>query len=268
MNAKLKKGMGRLSSHRALIIGALIVAISIAGLWLATERSGTGQAVIASISSALLSIGSLSLVYELAMRQQIHDELVELVGVERSAARARLRQIGASEQFQWLEALQNAQNIRVVLSNPEPWISNVISPIVDAAVRRKINVHILVPSSSGAMTESVASLHGVPDADFRASIDRAAGRAEATWRNRNNIASGSSIRIAAFDSVCVSTLALLDKVAVIISYKPCGSRHGEVDNGIFSTFDFTQEAYPGSWYQRHFEDVAASSTLIYENVRS
>lgn len=259
--------MGKLSITRALAISLALVLLAVLGLWWATSLSGPLQTFVSSVASATLSIGALSLVYEVWMREQIHRELIELVGIERSTARSRLKMIASFDEFAWGEVFDRAKTIRVLLSNPDPWLVSHFPAIVEEAARRRTEITILLPDVDGRANE-IAEYHGQSEADFAAMLSRSARGAEETWKNRRDLVVGSSLEIRTHKFFCAATVIETEGLVVTVNYPPAGSSGQGINNGVILSFDRALGSFPAASVSQHLGHVIENSVIMYANKRA
>lgn len=257
--------MARVSRERALATSGLLTALSIVGLSVAHQmQQGIVQSVISSVSSATLSIGVVSLIYESMMRDLIQKELIDLVGVARTIAATGLVSIEKTENFSWARPLSTSRRVRAILADPKQWIDSNFETLVAAARISPIEIEVLLQDPESPHVAAGALFHGRDTAAYAANLRESAETAEATWKNRLGLLHQKSmLRVKMFSGVCTKTLVVLDSQLVVVGYSPNG-RVG-VDNGLVEVFEIEGAKYPAAWLIEHLEAASKSATVRFEH---
>lgn len=110
------------TDYKAWFLSAICFGLGGIFFWLfgGLDFAGIGQ----SFGATLISIGAIVVIYELIMRRQLQEELLKLVGVERSVWEHKLVSVGKSSTVDWRVFLHSKSDIRLVLLHPSQWIES------------------------------------------------------------------------------------------------------------------------------------------------
>lgn len=250
----------RLTFLSTLVVAFIVTAIAVLGYWLGgTVEDTRYQTLIYSISSALLSIGVVGLAYELFLRRSVSEELLRLVGVERSVVQHSLKEIARAGELDWPEILEPASSIWILVSDPGPWIRQHWQHLVRGGTDRPIELELIVPDPSGSWIEGIASSRGLSAAELTTSIRQALRIVEENWKSasdRGELHVGSSVSVRLVDKYPTSTIVWAGSTLVVISFR--STYHPTADSGLALVYAGRTPTYPMSAYIAELKELAAA----------
>jgi len=265
------KGEFRRSVPWALIAGLLMVVGSGVALWLySTWRSiDPLDTVAVNFAAVFLSIGAVTLVYDIFLRGQFASDLLDLVQLKHSLAEAGLEDISTETAVPWHEILDVATRFRFLLVDPSAWIERDWNVVLGAGRKREIHVHVYLPDPDGPLFDSLARHVGLDMATYKSTIDRAVQQVELSWKNARDTAphliQGSSVDVVLIRDFPAYSLAILDERAVLLLGGSLGRNPGEA--AVALRFRMRQKEFPWTWLTdqvRVIED--RNYPAIYSNV--
>ena len=176
------------------------------------EFDQTTYTVLATMLSTALSVGLLSLIVELFLRESYARALRRFLNLKTTLVQSGLLDISVRP-GDLSERIERATTVRAIARDPHAWVLAHYSSVVMAAVKRQVHVSLLVPDAEGEHFPAVAeSLDVTPD-ELRNNIDLALGALKQQWGSVGPIHPGSTISVRAvqlplYDITCVDDLAI------------------------------------------------------------
>ncbi len=227
------------------------VAIAVGGIALTAISHlapGIWQKVLDSVGVAFISLGAVSIFFDLALRRNVQREMMRLVGLNREIVSSRVIAAKKSRNVDWNAVLAGRSSFLILLVDPLQWINSYFYLVLDSAREKKIEVDILVPDPNGAAAQQIADFYGRPLATVQASLVEAAATIESAWDARKaagTMARGSEIRLRLMPEMANYSVVVSDHLAVTIFD---GSIERNEFDGPFATlFGGSRMEYPLSW---------------------
>ena len=247
----------RLTTVSALSVGLLLTLLAIIGLWVGGEiEQERWRGLILSISSALLSIGVVGVMYDLLLRRTVSAELLRLVGIEKSIVSHQLEWVGGAGSLDWAEILGPASKVQVLMANPGSWVQQHIASLMRGARERAIAIELIFPDPDGDWLEKIASFENLSSQELRDSITRALTIVESHWSiasDRNELSPGCEVAVRYVDRFPTYNLVRADEVLALMLFQ--STSHPLGDNGFAIRFRGAAARYPIDWYHRHLEEL-------------
>ncbi len=242
------------SGPLAVAISLLVVLIAILGFFLgAWLELGWSSSVAYSVSSAVLSIGLISFLYEFRLRQAVEDELLRLVGIQGSLSTNQIVAAGDSGGIDWGSIIDPAAQFHVLLAQPGVWVQSNWSRVVRVGRDRKIAVDLFLPNPDGPCLSALAAYLGLPDQELKLDITRAKSVAEDGWKiahDNRQLREGSRLKIAFFDNIPAHSVVQADRRCVLFFASATGRQPAET--GFSMRFEGPENIYPISWIAEEF----------------
>lgn len=250
----------RLTILSTLVVALLITVVAVLGYWWGgSVNDARYQALVYSISSALLSIGVVGLAYELFLRRSVSEELLRLVGVERSVVQHSLTQIGRAGDLDWPSILEPATSIWILVADPGPWIRQHWQNLVRGGADRPIELELIMPDPSGSWIDGIASSRGLSSAELTTSIRQALRIVEENWKSateRGELHHGSSVSVRLVDRYPTSTVVWAGSALVVVSFR--STHHPTADGGLALVYTGRTPTYPMSSYIAELKELATA----------
>ena len=110
---------------------------------------GAWAIAITTVFSVVLSIGLISLVYEIWLRSEVAGELLALVRLKESVERSGLREIVVSSHMDWADLFLRCNEFTLLPRDIATFASREWLHVLEAGRARKVDVHLLLPSTTG-----------------------------------------------------------------------------------------------------------------------
>jgi hypothetical protein len=207
-----------------------------------------------AIATTLVSTGSLSLLFELALRRTVYREMLRLSGISRIVATQQIVSAGKSNLIDWPAVFRAKSQMQFVFLDPSGWIDQHINSLLDNGRQRRIAVEFIFPDPTAGYIDDVARAVGKNPEEYRHSIIGAADRIERSWldlKGRSALAAKSQITVRLTDHRPLYSMALCDDITVIELTALTGRRGSDVD--YFYEHVGDRGAFPSSWYRDQFE---------------
>jgi len=210
---------------------------------------------ISAIASAVLTVGLVSLLYEVLLRRSIGREILKLVGVQRSLAANQIASAGYESQIDWPEILAGASRFEILLIDPRSWVEANWAYLMEAARSHPVDVIVMLPNPDSENFSAICQMMRQDQGHLRSSIDSSTDWIEQSWRNAANessLKSGSKIKVTQFDDIPVHAGVKADRQLVILIYGVCSRQVGEPAFSV--TFSGSDNSYPISWFVRQIRE--------------
>jgi hypothetical protein len=237
----------RYSRQRALLIGVITSVVSLGSLIAAANMpAGVRTTAITSVSSTLLALGIISIVYEMFLRETVLAETLEIVKLQEKIHAMRVTDIlfGTSPDYEMLS--REGDFAKILLSNVVGWVEREWVHLLAAAKNRAISIVIYLPNPSGVCVDEIARRQGYDATELRGQMASARDFLESSWKgNRGSLSSGSSFKLKLYDGVIGYDVAAFDP-EIAVSLAPSYERKpGEPS--IAFIFKAEANAAPGKW---------------------
>lgn len=252
-------------------LGAIVVSAAVTLLGFATiyfsqmYSSGNWSVVFNSIGSTIVSLGLLSIIFELIMRRYLQREMLRLVGIERAISSNNLLDAGKSSDLKWKEILQERSQFAVLMMDPEAWVADNWHHIEANGRSKALSLEFFLPDPDGEEVRRISKIISKDEFLVRKSIEQAIKDIEIRWnsaRRLGNIKKGSKITIKLLDDCPKYFLCICDSVAVISLYSSVG--HAPKEKNFYLVVNGREDTYPYSWFLQQI-DMCRTCIVQYEN---
>ncbi|WP_137930158.1 hypothetical protein [Mesorhizobium comanense] len=222
----------------------------------------------AALASAVISIGIISIVFDLILRRQLQRELLKLVGIESSISANQVIDVGPNADLSWKELLTEKGSYRLMMLDPENWISDNWHIIAQAGKSKIVNIEILIPDPDKDYINQL-SLAVARDVELlRKSITQAATDIEAKWnisRKKNELKAGSKVSIKYLDEIPKYMICIIDGTIVVVLNTAVG--HIPKEKSFYTIFSGNMQSYPSNWFLEQFDTCLVSGTHFENEVQ-
>lgn len=216
---------------------------------------------LTAILGAVLGVGAVSIVYELALRRQFGSDLRRFLRMNTAMVRSGLSGVSTARQFDISSRFDSIDEL-VCLGRSTRWLTASLPGLLRAAERRRISMLIALPNPDDqALMESVAVGLGADPGDLANSIRVFSALAEAEWATAEpSLQKGTRLRV-----VYTSEAPLYDAIratgidAILVS-KPLNSAPG--DDLLAITFEDGDPTFPSGWLQAAVEPLAGLNDTV------
>lgn len=186
-----------------------LLALLIAG---ALPPEPWGQ-LISGVASTTLTIGAVTVVYDVLFRAQFAAELLEVVGLEKALHDAGIRSISNEADIAWQAVFARVSTVDVVLTKPLSWVEREWQHVVAAAQTQKTRVTVYVPEPTAASFHILADQVALTSAELEAEVDAAQRAMVERWNDAetsNFLVKGSSLEVYRYPAMVAMSLVVCD----------------------------------------------------------
>lgn len=199
----------------------------------------------------LLSVGVITILFDLTMRRTINREIIRLVGIKDSLSQNQLSGAGKSSETNWSKILRGKRKFDIIIQNPQGWIEGNLARMLDCGRSRPVEIKFYFPDPKAAYFPFLADKMGIERQAFSHSVMQAVRNVEASWKARKAaLCKGSTIEIRLLDrEPNVGVFATDDETVVSLS-GITGRLGGET--GFSYHHDGDVGEFPQSWFHDQF----------------
>jgi len=212
---RVTKGF-RISSAYLLAGSIAIILVGVILFWIGT-KGGQTNALLTGLASALVSLGSVTLVAEVLLRNAYTFDLLEIVGLEQSVYETGLSELSDEPSFDWSWVSDASPTaIRVALIDPRAWIQRDWPKVVDQAALRGIDIEVYLPAPGSEAVTTASAVLGIESSEYEAQIEAAVSQLRSSWR----------LRRSGFDPLDRRSFLTITRVPSVLSHGlvQCGDR--------------------------------------------
>lgn len=239
----------RLTLSNAKFVAAVTTVLGLFLAWLAGQVPGHWYTPpLEALGSTLLSVGAISIIYELFLRHQIQDELLHLVDLKKSLAESQIKGGTELARIDWGPILEGATDIRCLLLEPSVWLSNNWPRVQQCLQERKTTFQVLTPDPEADYIPALAERLNIDEANYRAQLRDAAASIDDRWsaaKEGRQLHEGSSIELRYVAQAPLYSVVVSGTRSVIAVGRSLGRLGREDDLAIH--FDGPATAYPSRW---------------------
>lgn len=246
----------REATNYKLIVVSL--AVTLAGFLLnqfsITQLSEGWKTTGTALATTLIAVGLISLIYEVALRRELQRELLKLVGIQGALQANQIVGAGKNTEIDWKGLLNERSTYRVVILDPEAWISDNFHIILASAHTKPVNVDFIFPDPDGPhISQMAAFVNKDPDL-VRRSIIQAMTDIERKWKEARDLS-----RISPKSRVSVKLVSDLPRYSffmvdgrVLSIFMPAVD-HMPKELNLYFEFSGSMQSYPISWFLDQFQ---------------
>lgn len=215
----------------------------------------TTYTVLTDACSALLSIGLLSLIFELLLRESYARALRKFLGLKGALVASGLTDIKTGS-VDLSARLAHATTVQAVVRDPHAWVLAHYSDVVAAATSRATTITLLFPDVDSPHFPALAESLDYSQDELRNSLDLAVSAIQQRWGTVGRIHAGSTIvvktvQLPLFEITCV------DDYAVCALDSSIEHRQG----GPGLVFVFEGDGPPSNWFKEQIMSATEAGEL-------
>ncbi len=250
----------------AVLVSLVGTLVGFCGVYLSqTYLVGSWSIIVNSISSTVVSLGLLSIIFEVVMRRYMQREILRLVGIERVISANNMLDAGKASDLNWKEILSDRSAFSVLMMDPESWIADNWHHIEANGRSRVLSLEFFVPDPESDEIRNISKIISKDESLVRKSIEQAIRDIENRWsmaRRAGNIKRGSSITIKILEEIQKYFICICDSTAVASLYSSVG--HFPKEKNFYIVVKGRDDTYPYSWFSNQIE-TCRSNVVQYEN---
>lgn len=253
---------------RAYSIGA--VALGLGLIWWApgAEHSALRD-VSAALADVLVSIGTIGLIYEIALRRSVYREMMRLVGIQRSLVQGQVIAAGRYSEVRWSAILEDRSNYRALLFDPLSWVEHNFHMILSSGENRLVEAQIFMPDPAADCIDSIASSLDIEVEDFRSSLRQAVALIERQWAGKakaQELRRGSSIEVRFVSIRPTYSICIADRFSVLTFTGSVGRAGADPDYAIVYAGD--KDIFPSRWFHRQLAAQEQGNIAYYNEIEA
>ncbi|WP_133434167.1 hypothetical protein [Aeromicrobium phragmitis] len=208
--------------ERLYLVALLVCIAAIAGLLTVAAHGPGGRGwsldqttytALSTIFSTLLSVGLLSLIVELFLRESYARALRRFLGLKATLVESGLVDVVSDKPSDLLKRIEGATEIKAIVRDPNAWVLAYYSSVMKAAVKRPVKVVLLFPDVDSDYFNSVAESLDFSATELRQNIELAMGALKQQWGSAGPVHSDSSIvvkttHLPLYEIICVDQYAV------------------------------------------------------------
>jgi hypothetical protein len=186
--------------------------------------------------------------YEIALRRDVHRELIALIGMQGSLLESRIVSAGKYPDVDWRVILGERASYAFLLLRPLPWVEANWHLLAESFAARRCTCCFYLPDPDAAYVPALASHLDLPEDDYKSELKRAASLIEDRWKlgiSERRFRQGA-IAVRVLDNMPTYSLAIADKFVVVIIASSVGRVGDDADYVV--VYEGTPDAYPISWF--------------------
>lgn len=254
-----------LTFSRTIIVSLVLVLtgllIMVFGPSIVTKNSA--HPAILNVGSVLLSIGLISVAYEIYLRATFTRELMSLVGLQSHLEEVGVRRVQADSDLNWATLIGGARDFRILVVEPLFWVQQQLPRVITEGRLAPVTVRLFVPDPGGQHLPSLATqCASTPDAlaaQIKQSFDEVRQQWTAAATGPNALQPGSELTLWYFDEVPAAGTFIADSTAVLIVRGAVARRAG--DPGVAITFERASGFSVFNWLKESTSRVEPSTPI-------
>lgn len=254
----------QLTNARAWIVGLLTAAIGVLGLVaISSWTTGTVRTVGQNVGATILSIGLITVAYDIFIRRTYTNELLELVQLSEHLASAGILRLDQEPGIDWAELLRPGQDFTLLLIDAAVFAEREFQHVLAASRARKTIVRIFLPHPESAAAKLLANHLSHNEDEFLQSLRRTQSTLENGWLNARSaeppLHPESRLQIFHYDGLTTYSLICVDQRAAAVLSPACGRQPG--DGSMAFLFNLDSSGAIASWLSNQRSQLTATDEV-------
>jgi hypothetical protein len=243
---------------RLIALGTAVVGVILAGLSSRIETIWI-QSTALALATTIISIGALSLLFDLALRRTVYREMLRIVGIKTNIIEQHIASGGKSTSVDWSPILASRSQISLLLLDPLSWCDQNLGRLLENGRQRRLSVEFFLPDPNASYIQEVAQALNIAPDTLKHTMSDASNRIERSWmalRSEGRLVNESSLTIRLVQNRPLYSIILVDEVTVISMTGVVGRSGADADYSYVHIGD--RGSFPSSWFR---EQVARLEQL-------
>jgi hypothetical protein len=255
----------RTSKKMTIALSVALAAISVIFLLVFGYRSqGALKESGLTVFSVLLSIGVVSLIYEVWIRELVSAEMLDMMSVKESVARSGLKDINLRTHVDWRSLYFGSSSYTILPRDVASFATREWSFILEAGRARPIRVRLLLPKSDGTCFDSLEHHLGKQPGSLRNAVDDARESIIRSWRAASKadpgLKSGCNLEVYEYDDFPACGVLVTDD-SLALELDASLPREAQ-DEGVLLVFDPRRQDCHAAWALIQLERVMTDDRLV------
>lgn len=216
----------------------------------------TTYTALSTVFSTLLSVGLLSLIVELFLRESYARALRRFLELKTTLVESGLVNVESDRPTDLLKRIEAATSIQAIVRDPHAWVMAYYSSVMKAAVRRPVKVILLFPDAESEYFRAVAESLDLTVEELRQNIELAMGALKQQWGSAGPIHVGSSILIKT-THLPLYEVTCIDQFAVCVLGSSVEHRQGA--RGMILSFEGAKGE--ANWFAQQIASVSEAGEV-------
>ena len=244
------------SRHLSIAIGAIIAIVAVLAIGIASHfLVGAWQTAVVTVLSVVLSIGLISLIYEIWLRDAVAGELLAMVRLKESTAESGLSEIILKSHFDWGRIFLGCREFTLVPRDIPTFASREWPHILEAGRQRKIDVSVFLPSQAADSFRALESHLGAQEGTLNGAVEDARETMLKAWdsasKSQPPLRAGSTLTVYEYDDF--PGLAVFATEETITLELDAALARQPGDQGCLLVFDGKKPSQHVSWASTQIE---------------
>jgi hypothetical protein len=163
------------STNRAVIAGLVLMICSglVLFIYSSVRSLNAWDVLVTNFASVFLSIGAVTLVYDLFLKSRFAADLLDLVQLRQALVDAGLEEVTPETSLHWNDLLEGTSRFQFLLLDPSAWIERDWNIVLAEGRKREIRVNLYLPDPQSPVFDHLAGYLG--PGQIRVSVDRREG---------------------------------------------------------------------------------------------
>ena len=186
-------------NNKTLIVslGAVIASI-VLSIDFGIPESSFWRQIQSSISTTFLSVGLLGLIFEIGLRREVQNEMMQLTGIEKSVSQNFVLKVGEIDDSDWKDVIAGSTTFKFVLMRPQEKFGEFWHEIQRSCNQQRIEVEIFIPNPDAAYIVTLANALKTTEDNLKSEISEFVRACEQRWSacdQNSTFSTGSKISI-------------------------------------------------------------------------
>lgn len=187
--------------ERSITVAAVLAGFGVAALAVGVVVGDVWGTVIASLGSALITVGLLSVLYDAYLKDVLLREIYGALKIEQNVHSIDLKEVVRKDRVDLSSLLSGADEIQVLPLDPGSWSHQEWHRIVEHASQGVITVKVYLPNHDSPHVDVLAQRLGVAAEELSNQIARMPTELALSWDQKKASSLGSTLEINLYGAV-------------------------------------------------------------------
>lgn len=177
-------------NYKTLLISVASVIISIIlSINFGIPEASFWRQIQSSLSTTFLSVGLLGIIFEIALRREVQNEMMHITGIERSVSQNFVLKVGEIDDSDWKDVIAGSTTFKFVLMRPQEKFGEFWQEIQRSCTQQRVEIEIFIPDPSASYIDHLAEALNTTPESLRSEITEFIRDCEQRWSvcDRNSV---------------------------------------------------------------------------------
>lgn len=222
----------------------------------------TWQTAFANVGAAVLAIGLISLLFDLALRKRYGTDLLRYLGIKEAMVRSGMSELSTGRKLDLESRFPGIDRFVYLGRAPGDWLSPNFARLLRAAETRQMDILVALPNPDlHASVGSAAVGLGRNEADLAESIRVFLNQADQDWKaSEPTLRAGTTLRVVYVDEPPLYDAIHATGVDALVLSKPLNAVAG--DETLALTFEDGDPAFPAGWLEAALQPLNGANDAL------